>query len=180
LSIFLALPRPTFAFYFVLLTPFLSILAATGLQAIGTLRGVSKRPGWILVAVLVVYSIGLGWQVYKMRREIFYSDHDAIKAVATDVTQNTPPDGWVFAFEQVYFEARLLPPPGMENGFNPYSSRDQWLAENRFDTVCMMTNDPRIESLKLFKRYAKNKAINAPNFTMYLFWDRLAGPPSSQ
>jgi len=62
---------------------------------------------------------------------------------------------------------------------NPYSRRDEWLAANRFATVCMMANDPRVKSLDLFGRYAKNKAINTPNFTVYLFWDRIAAPSES-
>jgi len=176
LSVYLAMPRPTFSFYFVLVTPFFSVLAAMGLQAIGRLGWLSRRRVWLMAAVVVLYSIGLGWQVYKMRREIFYADHKAMEAIAGDVNEVTPIDEWVFAFEQVYFEARRLPPPGMENAFNPYSRRDEWLAANRFATVCMMANDPRVKSLDLFGRYAKNKAINTPNFTVYLFWDRIAAP----
>ena len=83
-----------------------------------------------------------------------------METIAREVNQVTPADGWVFAFEQVYFEARRLPPPGLENAFNPYSRRDEWLAANRFATVCMMANDPRVKTLNLFGRYAKNKEIN--------------------
>jgi len=180
LSVCLAIPRPTFSFYFVLLTPFVGVLAATGLHAIGTLGWFSGRRVLVIPSLIVLYSIGLGWQVYKMRREIFYADHKTMEAIAREVNQVTPADGWVFAFEQVYFEARRLPPPGLENAFNPYSRRDEWLAANRFATVCMMANDPRVKTLDLFGRYAKNKAINSENFTVYIFWDRIAtpaGPP---
>ena len=175
LSAYVAAPRPTFSFYFVLLTPFLSILAALGLHTIRSQSWLSKRSVWTLTALGVfVYLMGLGWQTYGMRREILGADHKTIEAVAREVNRVTPPDGWVFAFEQVYFEARRLPPPGMENAFNPFSRRDEWLAANRFATVCMMADDPRIESLQLFDRYAKNKTIRAPHFNVYLFWD-LAG-----
>jgi hypothetical protein len=97
-----------------------------------------------------------------------------------DVNQVTPPGEWVFAFEQVYFEAGRLPPPGMENAFDPNSRRDEWLAANRYATVCMMANDPRVKSLNMFGRYAGNKSITTPTFTVYLFWDRTtlpSGPP---
>ena len=173
LSAYLAMPRPTFSFYFVLVTPFLSILAAPGLQYVGTLRWVSRRPALMIATLIVLYSIGFGWQVYKMRREIFFADHKAMEAIAMDVNEVTPPNEWLFAFEQVYFESKRLPPPGMENAFDPYSRRDEWLAANRYATVCMMANDPRVESLNLFGRYIKNKAITTPNFTVYLFWDRI-------
>jgi hypothetical protein len=169
LSVYLAVPRPTFSFYFVLLTPFAVVLAATGLHAIGTSGWFSGRRVLAIPALVVLYSIGLGWQVYKMRREIFYADHKTMEALAREVNQVTPGDGWVFAFEQVYFEARRLPPPGLENAFNPHSRRDEWLAANRFATVCMMANDPRVKTLDLFGRYAKNKEINSENFTVYIF-----------
>jgi hypothetical protein len=180
LSVYLSIPRPTFSFYFVVVTPFLSILAALGIQVIGTHRWVSGRRALMIGALIVVYSIGFGWEVYKMRREIFFADHKAIEVIAREVNQVTPPNGWVFAFEQVYFEARRLPPPEMENAFNPYSHRDEWLAANRYATVCMMANDPRVESLNLFGRYISNKAITTPNFTVYLFWDRLTVPSEAQ
>jgi len=54
------------------------------------------------------------------------------------------------------------------------------LAANRYATVCMMANDPRVESLNLFGRYISNKAITTPNFTVYLFWDRLTVPSEAQ
>jgi hypothetical protein len=91
----------------------------------------------------------------------------------------TPPDAWLFAFEQVYFEARRTPPPGMENVFDPNSRRDEFLAENRFATVCMMERDPRIRELNMFERYAQHKVFVTPNYSVYLFWDRSdpAGTP---
>ena len=171
LSIYLAVPRPTFSFYYVLVTPFVCILAALGLNAIGEMDWFSKRKLRVMTALGLLYLIGLGWEVYRMRREIFHADHKVMEAIARDVNQVTPPDGWLFAFEQVYLEARRTPPPGMENGFDPNSPRDRFLAENRFATVCMMAGDPRIQALNLFERYARNKAIVAPNFTVYLFWD---------
>lgn len=174
LSLYLVIPRPTFAFYFVLVTPFVSVLAASGLQTI--LTAGSKRIIWLVPALFVVYSVGLVSQGYKMRREIFQADHKIMEGIARDVNQVTPINGWVFAFEPVYFEARRLPPPGMENAFNPNSRSDEWLAENRFATVCMMANDPRVKSLDLFSRYAQNKAITTPNFTVYLFWERVGAP----
>lgn len=177
LSVYLAIPRPTFSFYFVLITPFVTILAAIGLEAVGTLSPLSKRRVQVMTAVIVLYSIGLGLQVYKLRREIFYADHNTMAAIARDVNQVTPPDGWVFAFEHVYFEAGRIPPPGLENAFDPHSRKDEWLGANRFATVCLMANDARISSLGLFERYSKNKAFSTPNFTAYLFWD-LKEPPA--
>jgi hypothetical protein len=176
LSVYLSLPRPTFAFYFVLLTPFASILAAIGFCAIAE----RLRPAiaaWAAIALITLYACGLAGQIYKSRAEICYSDHKAIAEAARLINQVARPDDQIYAFEQVYFEARRLPPPSLENGFNPFSRGDEWLAEGRFDVVCMMANDPRIKSLDMFARYAKNEAIETRNFTFYVFWDKVAARP---
>jgi 4-amino-4-deoxy-L-arabinose transferase-like glycosyltransferase len=180
LSVWLSLPRPTFAFYFILLTPFITILAALGFYEIAARLRLSTRAGWLMLALIVLYAGGLAGRVYKSRLEILYADHKAIEAVARQVNQITPPDGWLYAFEQVYFEARRLPPPGLENGFNPFSRANEWLAEGRFDTVCMMANDPRVTSLDLFGAYAKNKAIETHNFTLYIFWEKTVRPSAAR
>ncbi len=176
LSVGLAIPRPTFAFYFVLLTPFVSILAGLGLYAIGG-RAQPIKIQRLALALVGFYLLGLSARVYQSRLEIFYADHRTIEAVAREINQITPSDGWVYAFEQVYFEARRLPPPGLENGFNPFSKADDWLREARFDTACMMANDPRIKSFDLFNRYANHQVIPAHHYNLIIFWGRLA--PSS-
>jgi len=180
LSLFLALPEPTFSFYFVLITPFLTILAASGLDSISRSSWFSNRRIRLTAALVGLYLVGLGWETYKMRREIFHTDHKAIEEIATIVNRETPKDGWVLAFEQVYFQAKRRPPPGLENGFNPLSRADEWLSANRFDTVCVMANDPRVESLNLRARYRESKTITLPDFAISLFWhplDSASQPP---
>lgn len=176
LGVYLSLPRPTFAFYFVLLTPFISILAAVGFYAIGS-RLPYLKAGWIAFALIAVYACGLAGRIYKSRLEIFYADHKAIETAAKLINQVTARDGLIYAFEQVYFEAKRLPPPGLENGFNPFSPGDEWLAEGRFDAICMMENDPRIKSLDLFNKYARSEAIDSRIFTIRIFWDKIARSP---
>jgi len=173
LSLFLALPEPTFSFYFVLITPFLTILAASGLDSISRSSWFSNRRIWLTSALVGLYLVGLESETYKMRREIFHSDHKAIEEIATIVNRETPKDGWVLAFEQVYFQAKRRPPPGLENGFNPFSREDEWLSANRFDTVCVMANDPRVQSLNLSARYRESKTITLPDFAISLFWHPL-------
>lgn len=180
LSVWLAIPRPTFAFYFVLLTPFISILAAVGFQEVAAHLQRSRSIAWLMVALVVLYLAGLAGRVYKSRLEIFDANYKTMTAVARDLEQITPRDGWIYAFEAVYFEMQRLPPPGLENAFNPFSRADEWLAEGRFDAICMMANDPRIKSFDLFKRYAKNKVFNAANFKLYLFWEKIAPAPDAR
>jgi len=174
--VWLAIPRPTFAFYFVLLTPFISILAAVGFYELATRFNRSQITGWLTLALIVLYAEGLAGRAYKSRLEIFYGDYPTMAEVARETDQLTPRDGWIYAFEWVYFEMKRVPPPGLENGFNPFSRADEWLAEGRFDTICMMAGDPRIQTYDLFNRYAKNKLFTTPTTRMILFWEKIAPP----
>jgi hypothetical protein len=178
LSLCLSMPRPTFAFYFVLLTPFVSILASLGFYAIGS-RVRHFKIKWLALVLLALYGFGLAGRVYKSRLEIFNADHKTIEVIAREINQNTPADGSIYAFEHVYFEARRMPPPGLENAFNPFSKADDWLREGRFNTICMMANDPRIKSFALFERYANNQTIEGTNFKVIIFWGILAPSPDS-
>src|SRR5262249_14526009 len=63
LAIFLTTARPTFSPYFVLLIPFLSILASVGIMATASWLGPSERPAWLVLAVLVLFSSGLPWSL---------------------------------------------------------------------------------------------------------------------
>jgi hypothetical protein len=171
LSLVLAIPRPTFAFYFVLLTPFISILASLGFYAI-VLRLRNFATTGMALGLIALYGLGLAGRVYQSRLEIFHADHNIIKTVANEVNQVTSDGAWIYAFEQVYFEAQRMPPPGLENAFNPFSKADEWLREGRFDTLCMMANDPRIKSFNLFERYAHHKVIPAHHFQLIIFWGK--------
>jgi len=178
LSVWLSIPRPTFAFYFVLLTPFISILAAVGFYTVAAHLQRSRSIAGLMLALIVLYVGGLAGRVYKSRLEIFDANYKTMTAVAREIEQLTPRDAWIYAFEAVYFEMQRLPPPGLENAFNPFSHADEWLAEGRFDAICMMANDPRIKTLEMFNRYAKSKVFTASNFKLCLFWEKIA--PASE
>src|SRR5262249_32159039 len=55
LGIFLATARFTFPQYFVLLVPFLSILAAIGITPIAYWFSLSRRPTWLMLGVLALF-----------------------------------------------------------------------------------------------------------------------------
>jgi hypothetical protein len=173
LGVLLALPRPTFAFYFVLLTPFVSILASAGVYAIGRhFQLISLKK--LIVGLLVLYVIGLAGRSYQSRFEIFYNNHRVVEEAASVINRVTAANGLIYASEQVYFEAGRMPPAGLENGFDPFSKKDEWLAEGRFDTVCTVANDPRIQTYDLVNRYANHQVIPAPHFNLIIFWDKRA------
>ena len=171
LSLLISLARPASAFYFVLITPFISILATLGVLCV---RESSARDfvRWAAPALILLYVIGLYDMRYIWRWQGVYTDHHLVEAVAVEVNEVTPREAQVYAFEAVYFQTRRRPPSGLENRFNPRSQADEWLAAGRFDTVCIVSTDPRVNSFNLFSRYAKSKVINAGRYDLLILWDR--------
>jgi hypothetical protein len=108
---YLCTPHPTFGRYFLILTPFMTILAMAGLYAIAQKIGYADRPRWPagiaggLVALMftsfaVQSSDQTTWQEYEK--------------IARKVAEVTPKGGRVFADELVYFALQMSPPSGME------------------------------------------------------------------
>ena len=128
----ISIARPVSSFYFVLITPFVVMLAAFGLCTIYLRSRASLRYPFIL-ALLVLYVCGLSAERYIWRSQTSYADHRAVAKIAGTVDEITPLAGMIYAFEAVYFEAHRLPPPGLENRFNPASQADEWLRDGRFD-----------------------------------------------
>lgn len=106
------------------------------------------------------------------RRETSYADYKTVKTIAQIVDEVTPPAGMIYAFEAIYFEGRRLPPPGLENRFNPNSRADEWLREGRFDTVCISSSNPRIAQFQLLNRYRQRRTVNLNGFDFYVLWDK--------
>ncbi|MCU1266541.1 MAG: hypothetical protein JWM21_2859 [Acidobacteria bacterium] len=172
LGLVISIARPTSSFYFVLITPFLAMLAACGVCRI-QLR-VTSRIGLILMLLIgMLYVAGLSSQRYIWRRQTSYTDHRIVANIAGSVSAVTASAGMIYAFEAVYFEAHRLPPPGLENRFNPNSQADEWLAAGRFDTVCIGSTNPGIATSKLLEHYAKRQTINMNGQTFYILWDRM-------
>ena len=170
LSLLISLARPVSAFYFVLITPFAVIPATLGVYAVRVYARDYVR--WVAPAIILLYGIGLYDMRYIWRWQGVYMDHRVVETIAREINEVTPREAQVYAFESVYFEARRLPPPGLENRFNPRSQADEWLAAGRFDTVCIASTDPRVKALNLFSRYAQSRVINAGQYDFYIFWDR--------
>jgi len=181
LGIFLTTPHPTFLQYFVLLGPFLSILASVGVCAIGSRVGTLRQPAWFVVPVVGLFAMGLVTSAYQERRYL-HSYWGQIEALAQEVDRVTPSDGLIFAQEAVYFVARRVPPPGLENSYAgdlqlppvlaaslhvvPQQEIDEWLASGRLATVLIAADDPRVELLGLRRLYRQEKMFEGN----YLFW----------
>lgn len=165
----IALAKTTAAFYFLLVTPFLAILAVVAITEIARRTAASGRIG---VAILfLVYVSGLSGLRYVWRWEAPYLDHRVAAEIAHELT-TCAPSGNFYAFEAVYLEADRLPPPGLENVFNPFSERESWLSAGRFDAVCLGATNPAIEKFGVSRRYAIQKSIDANGYTYIIFCPR--------
>ena len=176
LALCLATPLPTFPHYFILVVPFVSILAALGMNVLGSRLWPSARPLYVVLPLLVLFALGLA-KLAVQQRETFYAPPWAmVEELAREVNRVAPPDGLVHASEAVLFAARRLPPPGMENSFGsllrlppeqlarlrilPQSQIDAWLAAGHFHTVTIGTTDPRVQALGLLRRYARQEQLH--------------------
>lgn len=196
LGICLAGTWPTFPQYFILVIPFVSILASIGVYAIGSRICSSCRPGWLVLLVVGLFAVGLakqGYRTYELyqMRQAFQSAWWSFDAVAREVNRVTPNDGevWVESdcAECIYVAAKRVPPPGMENSnayflelpaalaaslkIMPRSEQEEWLAAGRFATVVIEDNDPRIEAFGLGRLYAGHTTVHG----YHIFWDRVSG-----
>lgn len=186
LGMYLVTARPTLFEYFVLVVPFLSILAVLGIRAISVAISIPARPGWLVVGILLVFAFPPARWLYESSRTSLYGWRE-MEQVANKVSRVTPPGAWIWAEPVIYFASRRLPPPGMENDFAaapnalagfgavlhpiPRPQIDNWLVTGRFATVVMPIEDPRAQSPWLYRLYSHRE--QAADY--YVFWE---GTPS--
>jgi 4-amino-4-deoxy-L-arabinose transferase-like glycosyltransferase len=186
-SLYLANTLPSFEQYFIFLIPFLSILAAVGVWAIGSQIWSARRPVLLMALVVGLFAAGLARPASLMQQDVSmnWSDYEAI---AREVNQVTPRDGLLWADDEfIYIAARRLPPPGLEStrglesvplpsalaaglSIAHFSQRCEWLRTGRFDTVVLDgAENPIAKTLGLSRLYAGQKQLN--NYALY--WDRI-------
>ena len=110
LSAWVGRAHPTFARYFLLTVPFLTILAAAGLYAIVSRVLEPDRARWPVLLIAVLFALGLGKSLYE-RRDLNWREYER---QASKIDQVTPRDALLFANETIYFLTRRAPPPGLE------------------------------------------------------------------
>jgi hypothetical protein len=103
--------HPTFPQYFVLVAPFLAILAPTGLLCLVLRFDSTGRPLWPVLFVGAFMAFGLEKSLFEERSHMFWQDVEEIAAKVNEVTEPAAP---VFADEFVYFASRRIPPRGLE------------------------------------------------------------------
>jgi len=103
--------HPTFARYFVLVVPFLAILAAVGLYAIASRVLDPDKPIWAVLPLAMLLVLGLGRSIYDRRDFLDWSSYEQL---ARKIDEVTPRNAALFANEPIYFLTRREPPPGFE------------------------------------------------------------------
>jgi hypothetical protein len=108
---YLCTPRPTFSRYFILLTPFLAIVAVAGLYGIASKMGYGDRPKWPASIAAVLMALMFTSFGVSMFDQTTWQEYEK---VAQKVAEVTPKGGRIFADELVYFILQITPPSGME------------------------------------------------------------------
>jgi hypothetical protein len=174
--------HPTFQRYFLLVVPFLAILAVVGLYELGSRMFHPDRPWWPVVALTVLLAMGIARAIY--------DDRDAytwrrMEGIAKKVDEVTPVGATPCADELTYFLTRRAPPDGMEFQYAQklelpapraaalhilsQSEMKRMIAAGSFSTVETCEDADVIESLKLPQLYRKKAEITECT----VFWDRV-------
>ncbi len=174
--------HPVFEQYFVLLTPFLAILAAFGFCSIGPQLW-PARPAWVTAGVVGLFCLN----VYGQRAEL-YPCWPQIENVGRAINQVSPQsEDAYFKYEFLYFASQRLAPAGLENSYGsflplapdlgaflhtvPQKQIDSRLAEGGFAVAVLAADDRRVKSLGLRRVYSRCEEIICLNEPHYLFWN---------
>lgn len=111
LGVHISTAVPTFARYYLFLTPFLAIVASVGLYAIATRLYRPDRPWRPVLIVCLLFALGLVRAVYEATDDFAWRDLESLAQIVTDVT---PRQATLLADEHIYFLTRRPPPSGME------------------------------------------------------------------
>ncbi len=164
-GLYLCTPRPTFSRYFILLTPFMTILAMAGLYGIASSMGYRERPKWpagIAAVLMALMFTSFGVQSSDQ------TTWEEYEKVAQKVAEVSPKGSRIFADELVYFILQISPPSGMECSYThvvplpPAEERKQHLvseaelkelfARHEFASV-QSCSDPEMDRLGLPSSY---------------------------
>jgi hypothetical protein len=107
----LATAHPTFERYFLLVVPFVAILAVAGLYWVGSLLAGPDQPVRAAAFLIALLALGLGKAIYEDSDSYSWKD---VEKIARQVERVTPPGGSLWADELFYFLLRRQPPDGME------------------------------------------------------------------
>ncbi len=108
---YLCTPHPTFGRYFLLLTPFITVVAMPGLYSIASKMGYIKRPLWPGALAGGLMALMFTSYLAQMSDQTTWQEYEKVAQKVADVT---PKGGKIFADELVYFALQSSPPSGLE------------------------------------------------------------------
>jgi 4-amino-4-deoxy-L-arabinose transferase-like glycosyltransferase len=182
LGLHISSAHPTFEMYFVLVVPFLGVLAAVGFYEVISRLDPRNRPFWPAFVLTILLCVGLAQALYQRRIDYTWRD---LEEIARKVDQVTPPRALLLADEHVYFLTRRPPPSGEEFSDShkvnlsaavaaslhivPRSELAKRVQAGIFSTVetCNDEDDDRIKVLNLPRVYAQKAVIH----DCTIFWE---------
>jgi hypothetical protein len=181
LGLHISTAHPTFSRYYLLLVPFLGILAAVGLYALSARLCPSRRPLLPAASVALLLLAGLGKTLFEDRDDFTWND---LAPMLAKVEEVTPRNAVLLADEHIYALSGRRPPSGMElmdshklilpedfaarlHIVTDAGLKRQILA-GTFDTVQTCESAERVEELQLKKIYSKHEEFDECN----VFWDK--------
>src|SRR5207248_463208 len=92
MAIYLASAKPTYACYFILVIPFLAMLATVGAVAVCSRIWIPRRPGWAVILILGFYALVPARLASTCIRTVS-RDWARVEEIAAIVDRVTPRDG---------------------------------------------------------------------------------------
>jgi hypothetical protein len=184
LGLFLITARGTYTQYFILLVPFLSMLASVGVITAASWLRPPERRTLLVPGLVALFVAGVPWWLSQQQNHLTWPK---LAEVARAVDDITPRDGLIWADEMIYFAAQRIPPSGLEHSdshklrFSPSDSTTlhvvpradlyDWVAAGRFATVegCFATDD-WIDESGIRKAYKERTTVNGCD----IFWSKTA------
>jgi hypothetical protein len=108
---YLCTPHPTFTRYFLMLTPFITIVAMAGLYGVAVRINYADRPKWMAGFAAVLMALMFSSFYVQSFDQTTWLEYEKL---AQKIREVTPKGGRIFADEVVYFALGSSPPSGME------------------------------------------------------------------
>lgn len=116
LSLEISTAHPTFARYYLLVVPFLAILASAGLYTVSERLYRPQAPYLGLALLIALFGLGLAKSLIQRASDIrVWSTLETLAKKVDDVTPRNAP---IFADEQIYFLTQRTPPSGLEFSYS--------------------------------------------------------------
>lgn len=176
--------HPTFARYYLLIVPFLAILAVAGLAYTVSQFARPVRPRWPVVFVSVILAVSLARDLYDEWDGAEWWGR--LEAAARKLDQVAPRGEPVFADEAIYFLTRRTPPSGMEHDDShklnlkpgmekllhifPKAELARQIAAGRFAAVASCEDSDELEDLGVAAAFDKKFEDADQNCAVYWKW----------